>query len=144
MAPVLRKSLQNSVPQTSFGPFRLLHALPWLILAAALRVVAFGGGAVALPAIVVANLAVLQAFLATAQRSIEAASGESGLSDLDTTERFRLTRAILWRIVPLMIAAVLALAAAGFTSVAPHLLSGIDGMAFDQVTALGKLWSAIV
>jgi hypothetical protein len=118
--------------------------LPWLILAAALRVVAFGGGAVALPAIIVANLAVLQAFLATAQRSIEAAGGESGLSDLDTTERFRLTRAILWRIVPLMIAAVLALAAAGFTSVAPHLLSGIDGMAFDQVTALGKFWSAIV
>lgn len=144
MAPVLRKSLQTTVPQTSFGPFRLLDALPWLILAAALRVVAFGGGAVALPAIIVATLAVLQAFLATAQRSIEAAGGESGLGDLDTTEQFRLTRAILWRIVPLMIAAALALAATGFTSVAPHMLGGIDGMAFDQVTTLGKFWSAIV
>src|SRR5690242_1941249 len=120
MAPVLRKSLQTTVPQTSFGPFRLLDALPWLILAAALRVVAFGGGAVALPAIIVATLAVLQAFLATAQRSSEAAGGEGGLGDLDTTEQFRLTRPSLWRIVPLMIAAALALAATGFTSVAPH------------------------
>src|SRR5262249_60096241 len=111
MTTALRKSLQNSVPQTSFGPFRLLHALPWLILAAALRVVAFGGGAVALPAIIVANLAVLQAFLATAQRSIEAAGGQSGLGDLDFTEQFRLTRTILWRIVQLMLAAALALAA---------------------------------
>jgi len=144
MTIALRKSLQNSVPQTSFGPFRLLHALPWLILAAALRVVAFGGGAVALPAIIVANLAVLQAFLAAAQRSIEAAGGQSGLGDLDFSEQFRLTRTILWRIVLLMIAAALALAAAGLASVAPHMLTGIDGMAFDQFTTLGKLWSAAI
>ena len=98
----------------------------------------------ALPAIIVANLAVLQAFLATAQRSIEAAGGQSGLGDLDFTEQFRLTRTILWRIVQLMLAAALALAAAGFTSVAPHMLTGIDGMAFDQFTALGKFWSAAI
>jgi len=144
MTIALRKTLQTSVPQTSFGPFRLLHALPWLILAAAMRVVAFGGGSVALPAIIVANMAVLQAFLATAQRSIEAAGGQSQIGDLGFSEQFRLSRTILWRIVLLMIAAALALAASGFTAIAPHMLSGIDGMAFDQHTALGKFWSAAI
>ena len=77
MTVSLRKLLQTSVPQAQFGPFRLLQALPWLVLAAAMRVIAFGGGAVALPAIIVANLAVLQAFLATATRSIEAEGGQT-------------------------------------------------------------------
>jgi hypothetical protein len=144
MSLALRKSLQTSVPQTQFGPFRLLHALPWLVMAAAMRVIAFGGGAVALPAIVVADLAVLQAFLATATRSIEAEGGQTRLGDLDFLEQFQLMRVILWRIAGLMIAVTMALLLAGFTKLAPHMLNGIDGMAFDQFTAAGKFWSAFV
>jgi hypothetical protein len=97
MTTVLRKSPQTSVPQTQFGPFRLIQALPWLVMAAAMRVIAFGGGAVALPAIVVADLAVLQAFLATATRSIEAEGGQTGLANLDFLEQFQLMRVVLWR-----------------------------------------------
>jgi hypothetical protein len=141
----IRKALQQtSVPQTQFGPFRLLQALPWLVLAAAMRVIAFGGGAVALPAIIVANLAVLQAFLATATRSIEAEGGQTGLGNLDYLEQFQLMCVVLWRIVGLMLAATLALAALGFTGMAPGMLYGIDGMAFDQFTVTGKFWSAFV
>ena len=144
MTIAVRKSLQTSVPQTQFGPFRLLQALPWLVMAAAMRVIAFGGGAVALPAIVVADLAVLQAFLATATRSIEAEGGQTGLGDLDYLEQFQLMRVVLWRIAGLMIAVAMALLLAGFTKTAPHMLNGIDGMAFDQHTAVGKFWSAFV
>jgi hypothetical protein len=144
MTIALRKALQTSVAQTEFGPFRLVQALPWLIFAAAMRVITFTGGAVALPAIIVANLAVLQAFLATATRSVEAAGGETSLGNLDFTEQFQLMRVILWRIVGLMIAVALALLAAGFTGTAPQLLFGIDGMAFDQPTVLGKFWSAAI
>ncbi len=144
MSVSLRKSLQTSIPQTQFGPFRLLQALPWLVLAAAMRVIAFGGGAVALPAIVVANLAVLQAFLATATRSIEAEGGQTGLGNLDYLEQFQLMRVVLWRIVGLMVAVAATLALLGFTEQAPHLLYGIDGMAFDQHTAAGKFWSAFI
>ncbi len=140
----LRKSLQTSVPQTQFGPFRLLQALPWLVLAAAMRVIAFGGGAVALPAIIVANLAVLQAFLATATRSIEAEGGQTGLGDLDFLEQFQLMRVVLWRIVGLMVAVAMAMAMLGFTGMAPDMLYGIDGMAFDQHTVTGKFWSAFI
>jgi len=144
MSVSLRKSLQTSVPQTQFGPFRLLLALPWLVLAAAMRVIAFGGGAVALPAIIVANLAVLQAFLATATHSIEAEGGQTGLGDLDYLEQFNLMRTVLWRIVGLMLAATLALSALGFDKSAPSMMFGIEGMAFDQLTVLGKFWSSFV
>jgi hypothetical protein len=144
MTVSLRKSLQTSVPQTQFGPFRLLQALPWLVLAAAMRVIAFGGGAVALPAIIVANLAVLQAFLATATRSIEAEGGQTGLGNLDFIEQFQLMRVVLWRIVALMMAVVVALLALGFDKSAANMLLGIDGMAFDQSTVRGKFWSAFI
>jgi hypothetical protein len=144
MTTALRKSLQTSVPQTQFGPFRLLQALPWLVMAAAMRVIAFGGGAVALPAIIVADLAVLQAFLATATRSIEAEGGQTGLGNLDFLEQFHLMRVVLWRIVGLMVTVAMALALAGFTKTAPVFLTGIDGIAFDQFTALGKFWSAFI
>ena len=144
MSVSLRKSLQTSVPQTQFGPFRLVQALPWLVMAAAMRVIAFGGGAVALPAIVVADLAVLQAFLATATRSIEAEGGQTGLGNLDFLEQFQLMRVVLWRIVGLMVAVAATLAMLGFTGQAPHLLYGIDGMAFDQPSVAGKFWSAFI
>jgi hypothetical protein len=71
MAIALRRQLRQPLPQVSFGPFRFLEALPWLVLAAAMRVIAFGGGPVAFPAIVIASIAVLHAFLVVAQRSIE-------------------------------------------------------------------------
>jgi hypothetical protein len=144
MTIALRKQLelQPTRPETSFGPFKLLHALPWLILAAAMRVIAFGGGAVALPATIISDISVLLAFFATAQRSIEAAGGQSSLGELTMGEQFKLSFSIFWRIMLLMIAATLGTAAIGFTTFAHHLMSGLDGMAFDQFTQLGRFWSA--
>jgi hypothetical protein len=144
MSTMLRQQRKASLPQTSFGPLRLLPALPWLILAAAMRVIAFGGGAVAFPAIVVATVAVLHAFLVTAQHAIEASGGQTGLGELDLTEQLRLSLSILWRVVLLMLAAELALYAVGYASLAPHMMAGLDGMAFDQFTTPGKFWSATI
>ena len=145
MTIALRKQLHQQVlPGISFGPFRFLEALPWLVMAAAMRVIAFGGGAVALPAIIAANIAVLHAFLVVAQRSIELNDGQTNLGALDFAEQFRLSRAILWRIALLMFAMTCALLAAGYTPFAPHMMSGLDGMAFDQRTDIGKFWSAII
>ncbi|MBR0827273.1 hypothetical protein JQ596_17245 [Bradyrhizobium manausense] len=144
MTIALRKQLelQPTRHETSFGPFKLLHALPWLILAAAMRVIAFGGGGVALPAIIIADISVLLAFFATAQRSIEAAGGQSSLGELTMGEQFKLSFAIFWRIALLMIAVTVATTLAGQTTSARHLMSGLDGMAFDQFTHLGRFWSA--
>ena len=144
MTIALRRQLRQPLPQVSFGPFRFLEALPWLVLAAAMRVIAFSGGPVALPAIVIASIAVLHAFLVVAQRSIELADGQTGLGDLDFGEQARLSLAILWRIGLLMVVITLTLANSGYRSFAPHMMDGIDGMAFDQWTDSGKFWSATV
>lgn len=143
MTIALRKQLdlKPAREETSFGPFKLLHALPWLILAAAMRVIAFGGGAVALPAIIIADISVLLAFFATAQQSIEAAGGQSPLGTLTLGEQFKLSFSILWRIMLVMIVAALSAAAAGYKA-SYHLLAGLDGMAFDQFTHPGRFWSA--
>jgi len=109
-----------------------------------MRVIAFGGGGVALPAIVLADLAVLQAFLATATRSIEAAGGQTGLGDLVFLEQFQLMRVVLWRIVGLMLTATVVLLVLGLDRFAPNMLLGIDGMAFDLITVSGKFWSAFI
>ncbi|SCB52997.1 hypothetical protein GA0061098_101899 [Bradyrhizobium shewense] len=143
MTVALRKqlALKPARPETSFGPFKLLHALPWLILAAAMRVIAFGGGAVALPAIIVSDISVLLAFFATARQSIEAAGGQSSLGTLTLGEQFKLSFSILWRIMLVMIAAALSAAAIGYKA-SYHLMAGLDGMAFDQFTHPGRFWSA--
>lgn len=145
MTIALRNRLrQQPLPQVSFGPFRFLEALPWLVMAAAMRVIAHGGGAIALPAIIIASIAVLHAFLVVAQRSIELADGRTSLGELDFAEQSKLSLGVLWRITLLMITAALALSAAGYASLAPHMLAGLDGMAFDQFTGPGKFWSAAI
>ncbi len=131
-------------PNASFGPFRFLEALPWLVLAATMRVVAYGGGPVALPAIIVASISVLLAFVLVTQRSIELANGQTGLGSLTLFEQFKLVRGILGRIALLMVAAALAVYFAGYATFAPNMLLGLDGMAFDQFTIIGKFWSAAV
>jgi hypothetical protein len=145
MTTALRQQLrQQSLPQVSFGPFRYLEALPWLVMAAAMRVIAFGGGAVALLALVVASFAVLLAFLVVTQRSIELAGGQTNLGELGFTAQFRMSRAVLGRIGLLMFAVSCALLAAGYVKLAPNMMDGIDGMAFDQWTDIGKFWSATI
>jgi hypothetical protein len=145
MTIALRKQFQQqSLPHVSFGPFRFLEALPWLAMAAAMRVIAFGGGTLAIAAIIVAAIAVLHAFLVVAQRAIELNGGQSSLGELNFAEQLRLSRAVLRRVALVMFAAACALLAAGYTSLAPHLLDGLDGMAFDQWTNVGKFWSAFI
>ncbi len=122
----------------------MLPALPWLILAAAMRVIAFAGGPASLPALVVAAIAVLHAFIVTAQRCIEASGGQTSLGDLTMAEQFRLSLAVLWRIALLMIVATLALVFTPYAAQSHHLMAGLDGMAFDQFTHLGRFWSAFV
>jgi hypothetical protein len=101
-------------------------------MAAAMRVIAFGGGTLAIAAIIVAAIAVLHAFLVVAQRAIELNGGQSSLAELNFAEQVRLSRAVLRRVAPVMFAAACAVLTAGYTSLAPHLLDGLDGMAFDQ------------
>jgi hypothetical protein len=145
MTIALRRQLQqHAFPNVSFGPFRFFEAMPWLVLAASMRVIAFNNPYIAIPAIVLASIAVLHAFLVVTQRSIELAQGQTNLGALAFAEQSRLTRAILWRIGLVMLVASLAVLAAGNASFAPNMMNGLDGMAFDQSTGIGKFWSAAI
>jgi hypothetical protein len=132
------------LPHSTFGPMRFLDALPWLVLAAAMRVIAFGGGPVALPAVFVASVAVLQAFISVTRRSIEIAGGETGLDGLTLREEFQLSLKILWQVALLMLVASVPMSHLMANPIAAHMMGGLDGMAFDQVNMIGKPWSAII
>jgi hypothetical protein len=142
MTAVLPKSDRRAFPDISFGPLHQIPALPWLILAAAMRVIASTGGPAWVPAVIVATMAVLHAFLVTAQRAIEAAAGETRIGELGFAEQLRFSFSVLWRITLLMLAADLLLVQTGFRSLGPSMMAGVDGMAFDQFTDVGKFWSA--
>lgn len=145
MSIALRQQLQQrALPNVSFGPFRFLEAMPWLVLAASIRVIGFNNRFIAIPAMIFASVAVLHAFLVVTQRSIEMAQGQTNLGALTFSEQSRLTRAILWRIGLLMIAVTIAVSAAGHSDLAASFMLGLDGMAFDLGTGAGKFWSALV
>ena len=120
------------LPETSFGPMRFLDALPWLMLAAAMRVIAFGGGPIALPAVFVASVAVLQAFISVTRSSIEVSGGETGLGGLTLREEFKLSLTILWQIALLMVVASVSMSHLMPNPTEAHMMGGLDGMAFDH------------
>ncbi|MDB5620894.1 hypothetical protein [Tardiphaga sp.] len=130
-------------PDIEFGPFRFLEALPWLVLAATMRVLAFSTPGLAIIFIAFATIAVLNAFIVVTQRSIELTGGHSGLGDLSTSESFRLSLTILKWTASLMVLAMLGALALGGKA-APLMLLGIDGMAFAQPTIPAMLWSAVI
>jgi len=144
MTIALRKQRLASAPQISFGPFRFLHGLPWLMLAAAMRIMAATGWGIALPADIIAHFCVLYAFLVTAQRSIEISGGQTSIGELEPAEQFRFSLAVLWRVGLLMILATFAVDFTFSVRSANTIMNGIDGLAFDQVTAIGKFWSAAI
>jgi len=135
---------QRTVRQkTSFGPFRFVEALPWLILATTMRVIAYPGGPLALPAMIIASVSTLLAFILVANRSIELNDGKTSLGKLAFSEQLDLAKAIFVRIVAMMIVMAIVFSSIAGAS-ATELMYGIDGMAFDQFTTIGKLWSAVV
>ena len=131
------------LPKISFGP-GLFAAVPWLMLASAMRFVAYANPALAFPAYILADLAIFLAFLLAAQRMIELADGTTRLGRLDFNEQMRLACRVLGRVVLLLVAAALVMAAAGPRDLAIAMLIGFDGIAFDQGSNVGIIWSAFL
>jgi hypothetical protein len=132
------------LPRISFAPFRLLHVLPWLVVAAASRVVASGGTPAGILATLVATIATMHAFVLTTRFAIESAGGRTQLGDIGFGEQLKLSLSTLWRIVLLLLVVALLLQFFEFPTLASNTLLGIDGMAFDQITSVGKFWSATI
>jgi hypothetical protein len=129
------------VPKLSITPLRLMEAVPWLMLASAIRFVAYGNKLLAL-ATVMADLSLFLAFLLAAHRMIEFADGGTRLGWLSFHEQIELGWRVVHRVVLLLIVAALAFYVLGAREIAPYLMLGFDGIAFDQFTKTGMIWSA--
>jgi hypothetical protein len=129
------------LPNVSYGPFRLLEALPWLMLATAIRFVSYGSSLKMLVGLVLESFALFLAFLLAARRMIEFADGRTDLGKLSFVQQIVLARRVLRHVVVLLFAASTAVAVAGWRDLAPHMFFGFDGIAFDQFTRAGRVWS---
>lgn len=132
IAPALR------IPDVSYGPLRLLEAVPWLMLAATFRTFMSVAGMIA------ASVCLLLAFLLAARRMIEFADGDSGLGRFDFGEQLRLARRILVQVFALLVAGSFAAWSLGAGEQAFRLLLGFDGIAFDQAGPIGMAWSSVL
>lgn len=132
------------LPNVSYGPFRLMEAVPWLMLATALRMAGWSAGVPGLVLRVCSDVAVFFAFLLAARRMIELTDGRTGLGGLDFAAQTRLARKVMIPVYALMILSSALVFRYGAQWTGLHLLIGFDGIAFDQFTWLGMAWSAFL
>ena len=120
------------------------EAVPWLMFAAALRILSVEGGLISLAAHISSELSIFLAFLVAAQRMIELTKGETRLGFLSLAQQVALARKVLKPIGALMLAASVTVYCLGARWTGLNLLMGFDGIAFDQVTPVGMVWSAFL
>ena len=98
----------------------------------------------ALLGITICNLCVFLAFLLAARRLIEWTGGAVQFGQSPLRDQLRLGQQILNRVLVLLIGMAALVALLGFKSLAPNFLMGFDGIAFDQFTMPGMVWSAFL
>src|SRR5262245_8341365 len=116
------RSRARALPTVSYGPYGLIEAVPWLMLAAAFRFAGYAAPALGVPAFVLASLALFLAFLLAARRMIEFADGTTQLGKLSFSEQMQLARRILRDVLLLLVAAMIIVAFAGYPKAAIHVL----------------------
>jgi hypothetical protein len=134
---------QIELPQFSYGPFILFEALPWLLIATVLRFVAFDKGSlIQVPFMILESFAIFLAFLLAARRMVEITDSQTRLGYLSFAKQLNLARDIVCRIFLLLFAVAFAAFVVGAHKTAPYLLLGLDGIAFDQASRVGMIWSS--
>lgn len=121
-----------------------MEIVPWMMLSAAIRVLSVQGGLIALVAMQLSDLCLFIAFLLAARRMIESAGGVTTLGHLGFRQQIAMGRKILWRVIGVMIGGAVLVSACGFKGIGGRMLLGFDGIAYDQQTIDGFLWSAFL
>lgn len=122
----------------------VLIVVPWLMLASAIRFLAYRLGGVGLPLMILSDLSVFIAFLLAARGMIEWTGGRTRLGSMDFRSQLALGFGILKRVLLLLFVVWFVVWLAGARELAPHLLYGFDGIAFDQFSRIGMVWSAVL
>lgn len=121
-----------------------MEIVPWMMLSAAVRVFSVHGGLTTFVAMQISDLCLFIAFLLAARRMIELADGVTTLGQLGFAQQVAMARKILLRVVGVVAAGAAVVYALGFHWVGLHMLLGFDGIAYDQQTIDGFLWSAFL
>jgi hypothetical protein len=114
------------------------------MLAAAMRLLGFSINALMLPATILSDACLFLAFLLIAHRMIEALGGQTRLGILGFRDQLRLARKVGHRVLLLLalVCAAVWFAAGQWLGLA--MLLGFDGIAFDQFTRIGMIWSSVL
>ena len=121
-----------------------MEILPWMMLSAALRVLTVYGGFVHLGAACASDYCLFIAFILAARRMIELADGTTLLGQMTMAQQFTLAHRVLLPVGALMIVATMVVYNLGWHWVGLHMLLGFDGIAYDQQTIDGFVWSAVL
>jgi hypothetical protein len=135
---------QRPARSNAFRPALLLETVPWLMLAAALRVVIWHRGLAAFPAEIAANAAIFIALLLCARRMIEFTDGTTQLGYLSLRDQLVLAYRVLHPVGLVIVGLYMGFAFIGARTLAPSFYFGFDGIAFDQYSNIGRLWSVVV
>lgn len=114
------------------------------MLATAMRILQSMGGVQAIFAAICAGLAVFLAFLLAARRMIELTDGRTGLGKLDFAAQLTMARKVMVPVLLFMVATSMVVTISGARWTGMHLMLGFDGIAFDQTTYVGMMWSALL
>ena len=131
-------------PDTSFGPFRFVEAVAWLIVALACRIAGMNETPWWPLALSGDSIAVLLAFMAIARRAFKMFGRPAPSHDFTFDQEARLSLRVFGAMVIVMITATLLMALLGHASMAPYCLLGLDGMAFNGPTVFGRIWAAVI
>lgn len=132
------------LPSVSYGPFHLLEAVPWLMLATAARLYMSHDWGRWFAAAAFDNLCIFLAFLLSARRMIEFADGTTELATLDFRGQLRLAREVLPPILAFVLLGSFVVCGLGARWTGLYFLLGFDGIAFDQFTYVCMAWSALL
>ncbi|KAB2882150.1 MAG: hypothetical protein F9K38_08430 [Pseudorhodoplanes sp.] len=122
----------------------MFDIVPWLMLASTMRFIGWRGGTFGLVTTVLSDLFVFIAFLLGARAMIEWTGGRMQIGRAGFREQLALAHKILLRVFVLLVAATVIVGLLGSARLGPSMMMGFDGIAFDQFSKLGRIWSAVL
>jgi len=122
----------------------VLDIVPWLMLASTMRFIGWRGGTFGLVTTVLSDLFVFIAFLLGARAMIEWTGGRMQIGRASFREQLAIGHKILLRVFVLLVAATVIVGLLGPARLGPYMMMGFDGIAFDQFSKLGRIWSAVL
>lgn len=134
---------QLRLSRETFGPYWMMHVLPWLLLATTMRFLSFHPHPVAgVAGILIESLAIFLAFLTALRRGSEDCPPPFRLGAMSFSRQVELAVDIVGKVYVLLFALAVASYFLGTPRAVLLLLRGLDGIAYDQFIWGAMAWSA--